>query len=63
MPPELEFRKGVDNNLRVYKNDKQIGLIIKLHDWLFLAEPQYYQPETLIEIANKLTALRAAKDE
>jgi len=61
MNAEITYEKGVDTTLRVFKNGQQIGLIIRLGDFKFLAECLYYTTNDLIEITEKLDELNGVK--
>jgi hypothetical protein len=56
----ISYRPGVDTNLRVVRDGQQIGLIVDIQGrWMLLAEPFYYEADTLREIAEKLGELNA----
>ena len=61
MNAEITYEKGVDTTLRVYKYGKQVGLILQLGDFKFLAECLYCSAQDLIEITEKLDDLNGVK--
>jgi len=61
MNAEITYEKGVDTNFRVYKYGQQVGIILQLGDFKFLAECLYYSAQDLIEITEKLDELNGVK--
>jgi hypothetical protein len=62
MSNQIEYRPGVDTNLRVYVRNIQIGLIMEMMgEWCFLGDCKYYRSEHLRGIARKLDELNATE--